>query len=460
MSHYPHAQKFRLIRVIALMAVLSAVPACSTSVGSPVQSPSDTHAAPNQTAAVEPLALTDWPQIRGRNGAGIATGFKVTAWGEAGLKKVWSADVGAGFSSPIVFGKHVFLIHRPNQREAYLLGELRLAGSGKLIWTQKIPCQYGDGEMDSDPGPKATPVMAGGRLFVFGPAGRLTCLDAATGEITWQTAAAKVYGTNNGYFGVGSSPIVVDDKVIVNVGGRQSAVVAFDAATGVEDWKSFDDRASYSSPISTRLGNTTAIVVVTRLHVLGLDAADGRVVFQQKFGRSGPTAIGAMPVLAGEKVFINGAYGVGGRCLALASGGKQFGDDGYQPKEVWSDDDVFASQYSTPVYHDGYFYGTSGREDFRNGSMRCFAAGTGQLKWEHKDSAVGHCILVEDKILYLDHVGMLRLLSTTPEGYDELARFEVSTAGTRTIPAVANGMLFTKTDGVNAKLECWKLPPH
>ena len=458
MSNHSNADSFSLLRVIVLTAIMSVVPACSKSIGNPAQVPHDTQAARNQTATIEPLAPTDWPQIRGRDGAGIATGFNVTAWGESGLERVWSADVGAGFSSPIVFGKHVFLIHRPNQREAVLIAELRLAETGKIIWTQKIACQYGNGEMDSDPGPKATPVMANGRLFVFGPAGNLTCLDAANGEIIWQANVAKLYGTNNGYFGVGSSPIVVDDKVIVNVGGRQSAVVALDTETGEEVWKSFDDRASYSSPIATRIGNTTALIVVTRLHVLGLDAADGRVVFQQKFGRSGPTAIGAMPVLAGENVFINGAYGVGGRCLALASTGKQFGDDGYQPTEVWSNDNVFASQYSTPVYHDGYFYGTSGREDFRNGSMRCFAADTGKLKWEHKNSAVGHCILVGDNILYLDHVGMLRLLAASPEGYKELARFKISTAGTRAIPAVANGLLFTKTNGVKAKLECWKLP--
>ena len=205
--------------------------------------------------------------------------------------------------------------------------------------------------MDGDPGPKATPAFDDGKIFIYDPAGTMFCLDAATGNTVWQKDLADTYGTNKGYFGVGTSPIVCGQNVVVNAGGRDAGVVALDKETGKQAWAVFDDRASYSSPVQLTVGDKRVVIVVTRLHVVGIDADSGKLAFKMRFGKTGPTAIGAMPVLAGDNVFINGAYNVGGKMLALAGGEKSSGEDGYQPKTLWSDQDVFASQYSTPVLH-------------------------------------------------------------------------------------------------------------
>ena len=411
----------------------------------------------NQVATLAPPASSDWPQIRGNRGAGVAVGETIGPWGNDGPERIWSTKVGAGFSSPIVFGNYVFIVHRTAGGAAPMTAELLFADTGKRVWRKLLPCKYGNGEMDGDPGPKATPAYNDGRLFVYSPAGMLFCLDATNGETSWQKDLSADHGTNNGFFGVGTSPIVCGQKVIVNVGGRDAAVVALDVATGEEAWAAFDDRASYSSPIQLTVDNKRVAIVVTRLHVVGIEVDSGELAFKTRFGKTGPTAVGAMPVLIGDRVFVNAAYNVGGRTLALSGGEKSLGDAGYQPKTLWSNQEVFASQYSTPVLHDGMLYGTSGREDYRNGTFRCFDPLTGTLKWQQPNIPVGHALLIGNRIVLLDYQGNLRLIDATPEGYKPLSEFRLYDLPSKTIPAISGGRLYTRSDGTNATLDCWKL---
>ena len=83
------------------------------------------------------------------------------------------------------------------------------------------------------------------------------CLRLSDGDVIWQKNVLEVYESPSGYFGAGSTPIVINDKLLVNVGGKDAAVVALDLTTGAEIWRAFDDRASYSSPIELKLGQLT-----------------------------------------------------------------------------------------------------------------------------------------------------------------------------------------------------------
>ncbi len=411
----------------------------------------------NRIATLAPATTTDWPQIRGQGGAATVMEGTVAVWGNAGPENLWSRKIGAGFSSPVIFSNNLFIVHRADGGTSRTTAELLSADTGEPIWRQELLCSYGNGAMDGDPGPKATPVYSGGKLFFYDPAGMMFCLDAVSGETIWQTDLAKKYGSNQGYFGMGASPIVCGQNVVVNVGGRAAAVVALATDTGAEAWKVFDDRASYSSPVQTMIGDKLALIVVTRLHVIGIEARSGKLAFKTRFGKTGPTAVAAMPVLIDDHVFVNAAYNVGGKTMALAGGEPSLGRDGYQPEVLWSDPDVFASQYSTPVLHQGLLYGTSGREDFGNGSFRCFDPLTGALKWQQQNIAVGHSLLVGERIVFLDHSGNLRLIEASPTGYKQLAECRLYASPTKTIPAISNGRLYTRCDGRNATLDCWRL---
>ena len=322
--------------------------------------------------------------------------------------------------------------------------------SGESIWKSKIATAYRPG-MDGDSGPKATPVIDGGHIYCHGPDGELACLEFESGNIVWELNARQKFKAGTGYFGCGSSPIVVGSNVILNVGGKGgAAVVAFDAKTGEVKWKAVNDTASYSSPIAVKHDGKDVVVFLTRTKFVGLDAATGKVLFANKFGKTGPTAVGAMPVAFGSKIFANAAYRVGATVVDLAN----MKNDGSAIKPDWSSLEAFASHYGTPVYSDGHFYGTSGREDFGNGSFRCIDASSGKVVWDQGSFPVAHTLLVGGQLLTLNHRGKLSLISASPKQFELVGSATAFKGGTRAIPALSNGVLYFRS---NAKSRVGKL---
>ena len=93
------------------------------------------------------------------------------------------------------------------------------ANTGKTIWTFDYPTSYRD-DFGFDEGPRAVPVIAGGRVFTHGADGMLHGIDFASGKMLWSVDTRKVFEAPKGYFGVASSPVVDGTRVLVNVGGR------------------------------------------------------------------------------------------------------------------------------------------------------------------------------------------------------------------------------------------------
>lgn len=399
-------------------------------------------------ASANCLMGQDWPQINGPTRNGIADQEKLLSeWPDGKPKTVWTHPVGQGFAGPVVKDNRLIIFHRP---AASYLVEALAADTGAPIWNKQLPSIYEGGGPDRDRGPKAVPLIQDNKVYLLGTGGNLFCLSMADGSIVWQKNVLKIYKSPLGYFGAGSSPIVVDDQLLLNVGGQKAGVVAFDLESGEEVWKSFDDRASYSSPIAIESNGRTIAVFVTRMNLVGVDPADGSVVFKTPFGKRGPTVNGAMPVFHENHLFINSAYGVGARWFELID---------TQIREVWSNDDSFSSQYSTPVMMDGYLYGTAGREDFGNGSFRCVEAATGKIMWKQEDVAVGHTLLVDNRLLLLESSGTLSLIEPSIKKFKRLSAANLFLDSSRSIPAFSNGRLYARSnaDSKPGRLSCFQL---
>lgn len=387
----------------------------------------------------------DWPQINGPSRNGVASNETLlTKWPAGGLKPIWTHPVGQGFSGPAVFENTVVIFHRPGQAN---LCEARDAKTGKLKWSKELPSEYQGGGPDGDRGPKCVPLIHDQNVYLLGTGGNLFCLALADGSIVWKTNVQKTYQSPSGYFGTGSTPVVVDGKLLVNVGGKDAAVVAFDLKTGKEVWKSFDDRASYSSPVEMTIGGQKAVVFITRFHVIGLRPNDGSLVFKTPFGVRGPSVNGAMPVVLGSQIFVNSAYGVGAKLLKVDS----------KLEIAWENDESFSSQYSTPVLFGGRLFGTAGREDFRNGSFRCLDPLSGKVVWQKNGIPVGHTILVKDQIILLDSKGKIHIIKADKERFNETFTASLFASGSRSMPALSNGRLFARSNarGDVAEFSCF-----
>lgn len=392
----------------------------------------------------------DWPQILGPDRNGVAADETLLKeFPEAGLKKLWSYPVGEGYAGPAVVEDRVIVFHRVGNDQ---FADCLDLADGQRIWRTRLPATYRSGGIDSDTGPKCVPLIDEGRVFLYDAAGMLFCLQLSDGQEIWRRDLADDFRAPPGYFGFGSAPLAIGDSLLINVGGREAGIVALDAATGQTRWQATDERASYSAPVAARWQNRPIALFVTRLNFLGIDPADGAVLFEAPFGKRGPTVNGASPVLLQDGVVLTASYGVGAQRLKW---------DGSDVASVWANPLSLESQYSTPILHQGYLYGSSGREDRRNGSYRCIDPGTGRVVWSQANLPVGHTIRVGDELIVLDCTGGLHVVAAQPEGFQRRYRTELFAGPARGLPAVSDGRLLARSNFVRgeAELACFQVGP-
>ena len=396
------------------------------------------------TVCVTSLHAEDWPQILGphRNGATS----DAIHWGAAGPKTLWQHQVGAGYAGVAVADGLVIGFHRNEDQE---MVEAWRADTGAPAWQTAFPATYRGG-INSDRGPRCVPVIADGRVFVYGAAGDLHCVALKDGSKQWSRSLAKEYRALDGYFGAGSTPIVSGDLVLVNVGGRAEAgLAALRVKTGETAWKHGDDNASYSSPTLARWNDRSYAVFVTRLHCVAVAPETGKELFRFRFGRTGPTVNAASPLVIGDQLFLSASYGIGAELHRFRGG---------ELTNVWSNDQSMSSQYTTCVHKDGRLYGIHGREDIGTGSLRCIELASGKVLWEQATD-IGHVLLCRDKLLVTTVTGKLTLVDASPEKYNALAEHTVGDGVWRAIPAVSDGRIFLR-DSEGGKVVCLSAKPQ
>jgi outer membrane protein assembly factor BamB len=392
--------------------------------------------------AVASLAA-DWPQFLGpsRNGTSAETGL-VDTWPAKGPPVVWERAVGEGFASPVVASGRLLLFHRVGNED--VLQDLD-AATGKPGWKYAYPTTYSDGYGKGD-GPRSTPVVASGKVYILGAGGQLHCVDRKTGKKVWAKELLSEYTVPNSFFGVGTSPLVEGKLLIVNVGGSDAGIVAFDRDSGKEVWKATSDEASYSSPIAATVDGVRHVFVFTRTGLVSLDPASGKVRFSKRWRSREFTSVNAAsPVLlGGNHLFLTASYGTGAVLLKVKKDGVE---------EVWKNKTSLSAHYNTPVAVGGQLYGFDGRQEF-GPRLRCIDWKTGEVRWTEKGHGCGSLLAADGKLFLLNEHGDLVLLKPSPDEYVEKARATVLGSPCRAPLALANGLLYAR-DG--KKLVCWKV---
>jgi len=375
----------------------------------------------------------DWPQILGPQRNGTAAGEVLSAkWPVTGPKLNWKRSLGSGFSGPAVVSGRVIVFHRVDANERI---EALDVNTGKSLWKTDFLATYRGG-INPDTGPRCVPLIHGDKIYAFGAAGDLHCVRLADGKKVWSRALLTELGGTEGYFGVGSTPIVVDGRLLVNVGGREQAgICAIELNTGQTLWKQTDERASYSSPSTIILAGKPHALFVTRYNTVAIDPRSGKVAFEFPFGKRGPTVNAATPLVFDGHLFVTSSYGVGAQLARITQAA---------PTPIWASDEALSSQYNTPVYHDGYLYGIHGREDLGIAELRCVRAKTGETEWSVDQFGVAHIILAGDKMLLVKIDGQIVLAKVSPESFMKLAQTLPLGTTTRSLPALAGGNLYVR----------------
>jgi len=385
----------------------------------------------------------DWPTFLGadRNGRSTETAI-LTRWPQNGPRLLWAVATGEGYSGPTVANGRLFLFDRQGDQARLRAFDRE---TGRELWRSQYPMEYED-YYDYSNGPRASPVIDGDTVYTFGVAGRLRSYSAADGKLLWDVDTTERFGVVKNFFGVGSTPVVEGDLLIVPVGGSPagspkihsgevegngSGIVAFDKRTGEVRYQVSDELASYASPVVTTIDGRRWGFAFMRGGLLGFEPATGRIDFHYPWRSKVLESVNAStPIVVGDTVFISETYGPGSSLIRVRPGGYDV---------VWKDPrrgKALETHWNTPVYHDGYLYASSGRNT-GNAEMRCVEHATGKVMWSEPKLKRSTLLFADGHLLVLGEYGMLRLIEATPEAYRVVAEADLHAVTTR-LPG-ANG---------------------
>jgi len=375
----------------------------------------------------------DWPQFLGPDRNGRAGGAPPVDWRMDPPQTVWRTDVGRGFSGPVTFGDRVILHHRRGNEEILEAWD-RL--SGKPLWKNSQPTAYED-DFGFDDGPRATPSVQGGTVYSFGAEGRLNAVRLSDGGLIWSLPLGRELKADKGFFGFACSPLVMSNRLVVQVGGAEGAgVVAVGLVDGKILWRATADEAGYASPVGVTIDGEERVVVFNRAGVRVLEGVGGRVLSAIPWrARMQASVNGATPVVGPDGVLVTTSYGVGANWLAWQGGGRLM--------SVWSNDESLSSHFVTPVRRGAHVYGFHGRQE-QGAELRCVELKDGTVKWSSPRLGTGSLLLWGDRLLALLDSGELVVADASPDGWKELARHQVLGSGTRAIPALDRGVLYAR----------------
>ncbi|MGE0375231.1 MAG: PQQ-binding-like beta-propeller repeat protein [Planctomycetaceae bacterium] len=376
----------------------------------------------------------DWPQILGPHRNGVSDGERLAeSWPEVGPPVLWSRAVGPGLAGAAVVKGTGVLFHRAGNNEVI---EAFDPATGEALWKDSSPTTF-QPQVGNEDGPLCVPTIHVDRVVTYGAQGVLTCCNLSTGARLWQRDTHREFEALEGYFGAGSSPLIWEDRVIVNVGGHKSnaGVVAFALNDGRTLWNVTDERASYAAPVAAAFDGQPTIVCLTRMKLLGLDPATGAIRFELPFGKLGPTVNAAAPVLVNRRLFLTASYGIGAVWAEVSADGA---------KELYRRRDVMSSQYTTPVPFEGKLYGIDGRQDGPPADLKCIDPLTGKTHWTQERFGYATLVRGGDKLLIVTTEGELVLARPNPDAFQPLARFRLTSKEVRALPALAGGCLYVR----------------
>ena len=387
--------------------------------------------APPPVAAAPP----SWPQWGGphRNFSVPAAGL-AESWPEGGPRKLWSRELGDGFSGVAAADGRLFTLLRRGDDEVAVALE---AASGKTIWERAYPAPFSaEYDMSHGPGPHATPLVAGERVFTAGSTGKLSALDAASGRLLWQKDLIAGLGGTLRVNGYASSPIAFGETVIAQVGGPGHALVAFRQADGAIVWQRHDFGNSASSPLLISLDGQAQLVAFLASEVVGLDPATGDLLWSHPC----PAEYGlnvSLPLWGEDGVlFLSSSYGNASRALKLA---RKAGAT--EVVELWSTNRM-RLQFSNAVRLAGRIYGSSG--DFGPAPFTALDLATGTILWRDRSLARASVLAVGERLVLLDEDGNLALASAGDSGLVIHARAKLLEAPAWTPPTLLGRTLYLR----------------
>lgn len=391
----------------------------------------------------------DWPQYRGPNLDGTTPEPIQAKWPKAGPKVLWKVPAPNGFSSITVSGGRAFT--QVGRMEGGAEQEVCVAldaNTGKELWAAPLGIgSYGhDGGNsgargnDGGDGPRSTPTVDGGRVYVMNSNLQLFCLEAASGKQVWKKDLVREHGAKNIKWKNAASPLIDGNLVFVAGGGAGQALLGIDKATGKVIWKGQSDTMTHSTPVVATIQGQRQVIFFTESGLVSVNPASGQPLWRYQFPFSVSTAI--TPVVAGDIVYCAAGYGVGSAAVQIGRTGGRF-----SVNELWRQrgNQPVANHWSTPVFKDGHLYGMFQFKEYASGPLKCVHLASGKVMWEKEGFGPGNVILTGENIVALSDDGHLVVVEATPGAYKETSRAKVLSGKCWSTPTLSNGRIYARS---------------
>jgi len=402
---------------------------------------------PSQMATIPPITkgTADWPNWRGMNfeGKSISKGIK-TDWTK-GLVKLWSVNYlcqdksTASWSTPVVQGNRLIVPGRDKKHDLLFCIN---SDSGELIWTGSYEAEA---ETSHGPGSRATPFINEDRVYTFGRSGDLVCWQLEDGKLLWRKNVKDVGGAEPTW-GFSTTPLVIDDKVIVQGGGK-ALIIAYDKLTGDVRWKSMEGDAGYAAAITMNIENENKLLIYQGKGLSCVNPSDGKTLWTAPW----PTEYGVnatTPIVSNDIIFHTSGYKMGCEAIKVTKSGYTV---------LWKNNNMEA-QHSDPILIDGYIYGYSGESTRNVGQFKCLELSTGKEIWSTNAIGQGTTTFVDGYLICQDLKGNLYLVKPDPAGFKKVGEIISALPDVKnpawTVPVVANSKLYLR---YMQQLVCFKM---
>ena len=377
------------------------------------------------------VAATDWPQWRGPDRTGVSeeTGL-AREWPDEGPPLVWEVrSLGNGYGTVSVVGDRIFV--QGTREEESIVFALDVE-SGREVWSTSLGPRLVQEQGD---GPRSTPTVENGLLYVLNGMGELAVLDARDGAVRWQRNILDEFEGARNRYGVSESPLIDGDRVIVMPGGEGSTVAALDKRTGETVWTSAElsDAAGYGSFIAADIDGVRALIGFTRAAGVGLRASDGSLLWRYE-RPSNEVANVATPIYDAGLAFYTSSYGVGGGAMRVRSHG-----DAIETEEAYFSSRL-QNHHGGVLLIDGYLYSFFGR------TLTCASFETGEVVWKARSVGKGSLTAADGLLFLVGENYLVGLAEASPDGYEERGRFAIEDHGRPSWahPVVNDGRLYIR----------------
>lgn len=354
-----------------------------------------------------------WPCFRGEGYEGKHQGLTLFTDYQANSPVVkWEIELGEGHAGPAVWKGRVYLLDYDREKEEDVLRCLSLE-SGNDIWQYRYKIKVKRNHGMS----RTVPAVTEDVVVSLGPKCHVHALNPVDGSFYWSKDLIAEYGTEVPQWYAGQCPIIEDGVLYLAPAGPEVLMLALDAKTGEEIWRSPNLKKwkmTHSSILPVQIGERRVLVYPASGGVAGVDADTGEILFLNE-GWSIQIATVPTPVDAGNgRVFLSGGYSAGSMMIRV------FLEEGKVKQEIlWRlPAEKFGSHQHTPIYHDGILYGVD-----EGGLLTGIDPENGNILWKSDAGlrfGIGPYLLWNDKMFVMNDEGHLYLFRVSGSGCELL----------------------------------------